>query len=219
MLRKSILLLLAFCVAVLAVAPASAQPMQRYAVTITNVTGGQIFSPPLVVSHEGGVALFRAGQPALPELAELAEDGNPNALAALLDGSEGVFATAIAEGPIMPGQSATVEITLRSPYTRISAVGMLVTTNDAFFALNGVQRPVGRRVGVHTANAYDAGSEANTESCEHIPGPPCGNGGVRVEDGAEGFVYISPGIQGVGDLTGASDWRNPVARIYIQRVR
>lgn len=119
----------------------------------------------------------------------------------------------------MPGASVTIQITARSPNNRISAVGMLITTNDAFFAINSARRPVGNRLSVLNALAYDAGSEANTESCDHIPGPPCGNGGVRVEDGAEGYVYISPGIQGIGDVTPENDWRNPVARVYIQRAR
>jgi len=73
--------------------------------------------------------------------------------------------------------------------------------------------------GVHMVLAYDAGSEANTESCEHIPGPPCMNPEMRVTDGAEGFVYIHPGISGEGDLTESGyDWRNPVARFVIERL-
>lgn len=62
---------------------------------------------------------------------------------------------------------------------------MLVTTNDAFAALNGVRLP--RRGSTSFSSvAYDAGSEANTENCSDIPGPPCGNPFVRVTAGAEG---------------------------------
>ena len=97
---------------------------------------------------------------------------------------------------------------------------MLVTTNDAFFAVNGVARPFRRQPGTHYAAAYDAGSEANNESCDFIPGPPCGNGGVRMQTGSEGYVHVHAGVHGIGDLDPAAyDWRNPVARVVIQRPR
>lgn len=61
------------------------------------------------------------------------------------------------------------------------------------------------------ARVYDAGSEANTESCAHVPGPPCGGAGGRAPDGAEGHVALHGGILGVGDLDPANwDWTNPV---------
>jgi len=41
---------------------------------------------------------------------------------------------------------------------------------------------------------------------------------VRVTDGAESFVHIHRGIHGTGDLDASTkDWRNPVARIRIER--
>ena len=46
-----------------------------YRVTITNVTKGQIFSPPLLATHEAGFGLFTPGTAASPALAKLAEDG------------------------------------------------------------------------------------------------------------------------------------------------
>ncbi len=67
--------------------------------------------------------------------------------------------------------------------------------------------------------AYDAGTEVNNEMCAYIPGPPCGNGGVRDTAGAEGYVYVSNGIQGTGDLDPAVfNWNNPVAKIMVKRV-
>jgi hypothetical protein len=104
----------------------------------------------------------------------------------------------------------------------ISLAGMLVSTNDAFVGLDGYTLPFGLFNSLKDtsidAPAFDAGSEANTESCAHIPGPPCGSPGVRVTDGAEGFVHVHRGIQGVGELDASTkDWRNPVARISIER--
>ena len=99
---------------------------------------------------------------------------------------------------------------------------MLVTTNDAFAALNGVRLPRRGRTSFFSV-AYDAGSEANTENCSDIPGPPCGNPGNRVEDGAEGYVSVHSGIHGIGDplqiLPEERDWRNPVAWITVRLLR
>ena len=200
---------------------AQAQPAGDYIVRITNLTQSQIFSPPLVVSHKPSVNLFTPGTEALPELATLAEDGNPVPLAELLDSfSEQVMATTAATGPVLPGHTVELRISAGGGFNRISAVGMLVQTNDTFFAVRGAKLPMRFLRGMHTATAFDAGSEANNESCDFIPGPPCGSGGVRATEGAEGFIYVSNGIHGIGDLTSATyDWHNPVARVVIQRVR
>ncbi len=191
-------------------------------VTITNLTRGQIFSPPVVVSHRPGFRLFEPGQPASDELAALAEDGMTGPLTDLLENSPRVFSYSVADDGIMPGRSASIELEVPRAWAEISLAGMLVTTNDAFMALNGESIPPSLRSGkfAHTlyARAYDAGSEMNTESCDHIPGPPCGSHGVRVTDGAEGYVYVHSGIHGAGELDPSTwDWNNPVARITVQR--
>lgn len=194
----------------------------RYVVTITNLTYDQIISDPVVVAHDGRFELLRPGEAASDELAALAEDGMTGPLVGLLQVSPGVFDYAVSDGGVMPRSSVSVEVAVRGRARLISLAGMLVSTNDAFVALDGYALPFGffGSSGATTvlAPAYDAGSERNTESCDHIPGPPCGNPGQRVTDGAEGFVHIHRGIHGVGDLdASAKDWRNPVARIRIER--
>ena len=89
---------------------------------------------------------------------------------------------------------------------------MMVTTNDTLYSA----RDRVRREGSFYGNGYDAGSEANTLSCAHIPGPPCGNPGVRVTAGAEGIIKISEGINR-GALR-ELDWRNPVVKVVVDRV-
>lgn len=196
-----------------------------YEVTITNITQGQIFSPPVVLSHGSAYNLFQLGQPSTDGVAQMAEDGMTQPLIdeALATGK--VFDAVAADGPVLPGQSRTVTVTANGKYNRLSVAGMLVITNDAFFAVRNIKvRPLafknaGSRTQTHRAEAYDAGSEANTESCSDIPGPPCGNPGVRVTDGAEGFVYISPGINGSGDVDASTyDWRSVVAQVTVRRV-
>ncbi len=208
-------------------APVFAQDA-TYEITVTNLTRAQIFAPPIAAVHGASASLFTPGEPASDELALMAEDGNSAPLAELLSNSSEVYGVATAGGPVLPGQSLTFEVTASGRGGVISVAGMLVTTNDAFFAAANVPAPwfqlrgIGLQSALSTVNAYawDAGSEANTELCAEIPGPPCGNGGVRNTEGAEGFVHIHPGIHGGGDLSAADyDWRNPAASVRIVRVR
>ncbi len=197
---------------------AHAEEGQRYDITITNVTRGQIISPPIVISHSKNFELFTLGASASAELAALAEDGVTEPLVDYLATLPSVLDHAVAPGPLMPGTSVTLRVLTRGGFRLISAAGMLVTTNDAFFAIRGMRVP---RYGAEAveAEAYDAGSEVNSESCEFIPGPPCGNGGIRNPEGAEGYVHIHAGIHGNGDLDPAMhDWRNPVVEVSIRRI-
>ena len=50
---------------------------RQYAVTITNLTRGQVITPPVVIVHNEKFRLFVPGEPATPELAASAEDGGP----------------------------------------------------------------------------------------------------------------------------------------------
>ena len=189
---------------------------QTYEVTITNLTKGQIFAPPVVYTHRSSFDLFTPGEAAIPELAGLAEDAANDPLVALLSAESKVADVAVGGGVVLPGESTTVRVRAWGRARNITALGMLVTTNDAFFA---AEKRVPAFSNSMYATAWDAGSEANTQDCAHIPGPPCGNGGVRVEDGAEGYVYVHAGIQDRGSLSPEDhDWRNPVAKIVVRHV-
>lgn len=203
--------------------PAFAQSQFQYEVTITNVTRGQVFTPIVVASHKDGFHLFSAGQPASVELEQIAEGGDTGPLETSLRGSPDVLEVADSGAPLPPGQSVTVMVNTRGQFDHLSVVSMLVPTNDAFFALNGVEGPKGKNTSVLYVPAYDAGTEANDELCTSIPGPPVlcnGEGFNASREGAEGYIHIHAGIHGIGDLVAAErDWRNPVARITIRRVR
>ena len=193
--------------------------VKHFKVTITNITRGQIISPPVVVSHNGKFRLYALGEAATMELAYLAEDAMTDPLIGFLKTRASVFDSRVGAGVIPPGESLSVEVETKSGFRFISAVAMLVTTNDAFMGIQGVYaRPW--KATVVDAAAYDAGSEFNSEDCRFIPGPPCGSGGVRDTDDAEGFVYVHSGIHGAASLDPADfDWQNPVARIIIEKVR
>ena len=72
---------------------------------------------------------------------------------------------------------------------------MLIPTNDTFVALDSVRLP---RVGstARLAIAYDAGTEANDQNCNNMPGPRCGGVGFSPGPnvGDEGYVYVSNGF-------------------------
>jgi hypothetical protein len=202
---------------------------RQFAVTVTNLTRGQTFTPVLVASHREGVSLFTLGQAPSPELAVLAEEGDVAPLATRLLASPLVHAVANSGPPpggfVGPGQSKTVMVDTERGADHVSVAAMLIPTNDAFFALDGVRAPRGREVLSYLSPAYDAGSERNDELCASIPGPSfteCGGGGGggKPAGGEEGYVHIHAGIHGIGDLdAGQRDWRNPVALITIRRVR
>ena len=208
----------------LASGQAAAFPLWNYEVTVTNLTYAQRFTPLLLASHRSTVDVFRVGSAASAELRALAEEGNFAPLQAQLQANAGVTATVAGTGLLDPGQSVTLRIQAHPWQDRLSLLGMLIPTNDAFVGLAQASLPVqGASVSL-TAVAYDAGTEVNDELCSSIPGPPyaeCGGpgGGAQV-GGGEGFVHVHRGMQGVGQFRVADrDWRNPVALVTIRQVR
>jgi hypothetical protein len=202
----------------------------KYDVTITNLTRGQTFTPILVASHKKGVKLFEVGSEASEQLALLAEDGATQPLSDLLLDSGRVFEVTNSGGLLLPGESVTIAIKTRGQFNRISMAAMLIPTNDGFFSIQGARAWPGNSARVLFSPAYDAGSEPNDELCENIPGPVCGGVGASPGAGGEGYVHIHAGVHGISglaepltpDATGGlnpaeRDWRNPVAKITIQR--
>lgn len=211
-------------------APVAADNDRRgaeYHVTIINLTKGQVFSPPVLATHQSSVSIFTPGNPASEELVHVAEDGNGMPLADSLNTLPQVFEAIAEMKPIMPlidpEQAMAFEIHSRGRFDRFSMVSMMVNTNDAFLAINSAELP--RRRGSsrsYYAIAYDAGSEVNNEDCAFIPGPACPgtSGKARDTEDAEGIIYIHNGVHGIADLvTEDHDWRNPVAKVVIKRVR
>jgi hypothetical protein len=195
------------------VAPASAQSTVK--VRVTNLSN-QIISPPLLTTHTWKARVFVPGMAASSELSMLAEDGDPTALAALLGDSGEVLDVVVADGPLMPGATMVFELRKRGRFNRLSAVGMLVTTNDAFFGLDTLFIEPGVQPQRVFALAWDAGTEFNNELCGFIPGPPCGSPLVRDTDGSEGFIHVHPGLHGGGDLSPADwAWQSPVVEIQV----
>lgn len=201
-----------------------------YEVSITNLSKGQTFTPQLIAIHRGSVSLFALGQPASEALEVLAEDGGTGPLTEYLE-SQGrrVGAVTTIGALLPPGATATAELKAPASHEYLSAAGMLIPTNDTFFALNRQRLPTKGSV-TYLVPAYDAGTEANDQNCSNIPGPRCGGAGLSagVNPGDEGFVHIGNGFHELDAGDGSAgeilqpfqyDWRNPVAMIRIKRVR
>ena len=199
--------------------PAGLALADSYEVRIVNATRGQVITPPFVAVHNHQVSLFQLGKPAPDYLVPLAEDGDSSAVVSAARASANVHAVATGEGAIPPGHSLTLSVESDDGFPLLTVAAMLATSNDAFLAVHSMALPEGDTPTSLSAQVYDAGSEANSESCHTIPGPPCGSPGFRDSDGAEGFVHVHSGIHGIGDLAPETyDWRNPGAYVTVRKV-
>ncbi len=210
--------------AAVAASPAAGQQNVAYNVTIENLSNGQPFTPPVVAAHTSGMDVFEVGQAASAEVQAIAENGNNDPLVALLGGATTVLDSAAGTAPIMPGESAT--LTVQAPAgSLLSVVFMLICTNDGFSGVDSMTLPASGSESVD-ANAYDAGTENNTEDFADIV-PPCqdligvssddaGTGETNPALAEGGVIAAHSGIQGGTDLT-VSDhgWTDPVARITV----
>ena len=197
---------------------AHADKSVTYKVSITNLTKGQVMTPPVVVVHRKSFALFTLGEEASEGLKRQARDGDPTLLLDELKVAEGVGSTTVGGGPILWGETQVIEFSA-SPRDQLSVSSMLASTNDAFVARRSVSlKSAKHRKRTVFLRVYDAGAEINDELCAHIPGPPCGNAGVDTEDN-EGFVHFHPGLGLQGDLDQSHTFANIAARVIIERIR
>ncbi len=229
--RRAALAVLAATVMALLLVPTGAGAAQSstYSITVRNLTPGQPMTPPAAAIHKQSIELFDVGSAASFGVQQIAENGNLDPLLGVLDGNRRVadFVAAGAPDPILPMGQVTFELTSTGGAKWFSFVSMLVCTNDGFTGLDTVRLPkkVGDR-GVWYTDAYDAGTEANTENLADIV-PPCSNfvtgtGMSNPNLATNGVIVHHPGIQGTGtgelNLTVADHgWDDPVAMIEITR--
>lgn len=186
-----------------------------YEITVTNLMRGQPLAPPLVVAHNSKFNLFIPGKKSVPQLGILAETGNPGPLADRVDGKRGVLAVATGDHITQPANSITLTVTVSADDALLSVASMLGVTNDAFASIRNMPLVDGA---VYFADAWDAGSEENTEAIGDVGALGGGNG--RRTANAEKFIHIHSGIFGKADMDPAVyDWRNPVAMITVKEVK
>ena len=203
--------------------------MATYQISVSNLTNAQPLTPVAVIAHTSAYSLWTLGASASEGLEMLAEGGDPSAFLSAADLDNHVNATGSStNGPFAPGTTETVSVsTALDADMRISVASMLANTNDAF--AGAVSIPVGTMMtGDSTrilAHAYDAGTEANTETAATMPGPvAAGEGFNSIRDDRD-YIAVHPGVissdDGLGSsvLTEAHRWQGPVAQITITRTQ
>lgn len=176
----------------------------------------------------------------------LAEQGDPGCLAGELAtnpevdganivtrdqrGTTSIIASAtvdpnVCADPPNAGRGPIRTFTLVTSATHLTIAAMYGVTNDTFVAAT-LRLP--RHGGVESTygNAWDAGSEGNSEAPGHLGpvGPPCGPGNPVGEHDAPGEGSVSIGNGFHTDTAGVPDdrtfdWRNPGLLVEVQRVR
>jgi len=215
-------------------APASAssgnydtEPIGTFRVTVENLTENQTLTPAVVAAHEKGFRLFRNHRPASNGIQQLAENGGVPVLLDELNGSAGVYGAVATEGgPIAPGASASTLITTAGHANRISVASMLICSNDGFAGVSGARVSQRTRQTTRNGQAYDAGTEINTQDFDDLVPPCAAMAGVEAGTGTSnpalaenGVVRRHRGISETGDLSPAANgWRGPVIKVTIERV-
>lgn len=197
--------------------------VRTYEVTVFNLTGGQPLTPTVFATHARWQGIFDEGRAASNGVQQLAENGGVPVLAGELAGANGVGTVAVVgDVPIGPGGSATTEVVVDDRYRRASLAGMLVCSNDGFGGVDSLRLPkwIGEATTVY-GEAYDAGTEINTEAYVDLV-EPCDNAGgsgmsdpllaensvVRVHDGIMGGSDLMPDVHG---------WDGSVIKVTIER--
>ena len=184
-------------------------------IKLTNAMERQILSPLFYMTHKCGYKLWTIGEPSSPALEVLAEDGNPTPLVDMYEHEPFVCQAGRTDAPTMPGKTTVLSLE-EDDYKYcdcITTASMLISTNDAFAGL--LDMPLDELVTSSHPTfsfAFDAGTEANTELCVDIPGPPCDamSGNVNGNDDQEEYVHINRGISGIYDIPNRYDWRAAV---------
>ncbi len=212
---------------------------RMYRVTIVNLTDGQPFTPVLLATHNRRADVFEVRDKASKGVQEVAENGNLMPLVDALKGSRAVSRVVTGGTPVVPENrvdetsfpNATTQVIKAGRGAwRLSWISMLICTNDGFTGLDSMGLP--RRVGdskTRMTNAYDAGTERNTEAFKDIV-PPCqpligvsgdaGTGMSNPDLATDQRIHHHRGIKGKADLMpDVHGWTDPVAQITVTRVR
>lgn len=218
-----------------------------YTVSVTNLTQSQPMSPPAIVMHTSEYSAFADTFPATFGLEVLAEGGSPADLLVEAQASTGHIASVSADqvqpiAPRMIGVDNTVTIPLdNADDVRLTVLTMLIDTNDAFTGTNGVDvsNMVVGSTRTFNVPTWDAGTEANTETADTMPGPAATDAGGLAEgfnpvrdDNIQGVVHFHQGVvtsansndpsrEGLSTsiLQEIDRWENPASRIVVTRTQ
>ena len=202
---------------------------QQYEVTLTNLTGGQVFSEPVLILHPGSDSFWEIGQPASDELEVLAESGAVTGISTLASGSSYPFVGA--ETSIAPGGMQTITISTSSAANDVLTIlTRLESTNDGFTGVNAVSlaglTESGQSISIDRW-ALDSGTEENLESTNLGSVSSSRPSGPDDVFGSEfNYVTVHPGViteiepipDNTSQLNQSRKFDNPVIRIQITRI-
>ena len=78
---------------------------KTYKVTISNLTSGQAFTPPVLLTHSHKTGIFALGEAASPEIQAIAENGNSMPLLATLGADVEVHEVVAGMAPLVPAHN------------------------------------------------------------------------------------------------------------------
>lgn len=202
-----------------------------FEISFRNLTANQPFSPVTVAVHNADYSLMSVGEAASEAVENIAESGSNARLLEEIAALDSVMGSAALDGILVPGGSDSLTVTVTEDQLeglQLSLLTMLVNTND------GLAAEMGRAIGnlavdeslQFTTISYDAGTEANTEAADTIPGP-AGDGSNPGTDPARddvlnavrahaGVVTADDGLVGSA-LTEAHRWDNPTLWVSVTR--
>ena len=163
------------------VALAENDALSHYRITVTNVTANQPLAPAALILHDAAYSAWSLGSPASSGLEQLAESGSP---AYLLEDArtDAVDSTDVGTAPFAPGAAMTTLVAGEwQEDLSLTIASMPVNTNDAFTGVAG-WHIAGLEPGESATallRVYDAGTEANSETSESVPGPAAGGEGYN----------------------------------------
>lgn len=196
---------------------------QVYTVTVTNLTANQPMSPITLIVHDD-ISTWQVGAPASLALETIAESGDGS----LFSSMDNVDSVTVGQGILPPGMSESIELSLMpDDVDSLSILTMLVNTNDAFAGLNdfSLDYLTINQVMSFRSIAYDAGTEANSETKGTFPGPADGGEGFNALRDDVDRVHAHPGVisqdDGLADsvLSASHRFDNPVLTIKIERTQ
>lgn len=193
-----------------------------YEVEVVNLTHNQPFSPLALRAHGASYVAWEVGESASLGIEQIAEAGDSSEFL----GTASPKKSASGTGIIGPGDTVVIDLNSKVTDLYLTAVTMLVNTNDAFTGITGLDL-TGMRIGdkkVVYLPVYDAGTEANSELAGTIPGPADGGAGFDAVRDDVNFVAMHPGVVSMDDgyaesvLESSHKFDGPAAKLTVRRI-
>ena len=206
-------------------AAATSEP-GSFQVTFTNMTAGQLMTPPVVAIHSPTVHLFQVGEISSDAVRDIAETGANAELVAFAGANPDVVSAAgvAGDGPFAAGTSVTINLDTTEANQVLSAVNMLICTNDGISGIDSVALPADNNPVTFLALPYDAGTRVNQLDALTFFPPPCAEGDFDPANEAvveDPRIPIGPhaGQSGVANASGNWDFGTDDQVLMVEVVR